>query len=137
MITEPKEMVMNIEQVGTQYRELIDEIDAVKARHKAELRELEERKAEVAEEIRLWMQETGAENVTTSTISFKLGEREFINVKDWSKFYGWIEQHGDMEYLQKRVKSTEVLAYFKDHGTLPDGVEMTREKTINHRRKGN
>jgi hypothetical protein len=122
-----KESKMNIQKLGDRYRDVIDAIDEMSARHKDEMREMKVLKQDIDAKIQTWLIVNNLEKVDTSRITLALKTKQYTNVSDWDEFYQFIEEKGDMEFLQKRAKSTEVMAYIEETGEVPPGIEITTE----------
>jgi hypothetical protein len=41
--------------------------------------------------------------------------------------FDWIKQHDAFDMMERRIKSTAVQAYIKEHGITPPGVSVFRE----------
>jgi flagellar basal body rod protein FlgF len=130
-------MTMNIEEMLDAYREALDSIDGIKARHKQELEDVTKQRDELQFLIREWMKEQGTKTASTDRLTVRLGEKTYVNVENWEDFYDFVQSENDLEFLAKKVKSTEVLNYIDEFGVVPPGVKVTTELTVNHRRKGN
>lgn len=76
------------------------------------------------------------ESVRTAHGTFFKTEEITPTAADWDAFYKWIAKTDGFEFLEKRIKRTEIKKYMEDHdGTPPPGISTLREYVVNVRRK--
>jgi hypothetical protein len=81
------------------------------------------------------LNDTKQESARTKSGTFFKQEKLTPTAADWDTFYKWIAENDAFEFLQKRIKSTEVSAYMEQHeGTPPPGVSVYREYEVHVRR---
>lgn len=51
-----------------------------------------------------------------------------VTIADDSAFFSWVREHDAMDFLERRVKSTEVQKYTAQHGEAPPGLTIFKEE---------
>jgi hypothetical protein len=51
-----------------------------------------------------------------------------VTIADDSVFFPWVKEHDALDFLERRVKSTEVQKYMKEHGAAPPGLTIFKEE---------
>jgi hypothetical protein len=125
----------DIEKLGAKYRQILDDLDELEREYKAQKKQLSEDKDVLEQYAKEFMQENQMDSLQTSRVTFSLKEQKAYKVTDWEEFYDFIIERKDPNFLQRRVKSTELDAWLEENDTLPPGVESESFIRVNHRRK--
>lgn len=80
------------------------------------------------------LNEVGADSFKTDSGTAYITTRDRASCADWGILYPWISEHGRPDMLEKRVATGTVTEYLEEHGELPPGISINREKTIAVRR---
>lgn len=51
-----------------------------------------------------------------------------VTIADDSVFFPWVQEKGALDFLERRVKSTEVQKYMAEHGEAPPGLTIFKEE---------
>ena len=108
----------------------------------------EKRKAYEAEEAKLkgdleeitnfmltCLNDGGMESVKTTEGTFFRKEKVIPQGADWDAFYKWVAKNDAFDALERRIKSTFITDYMKEHdGALPPGVNVFRQWTVGVRK---
>ena len=71
---------------------------------------------------------------TTSGVFYKQEELTPTGA-DWEAFYAWVRENNAFDFLERRIKKTEIKAYMEEHdGAIPPGVSVFREFVVRVRR---
>lgn len=75
------------------------------------------------------------ESVKTESGTFYKQEDVLPRGEDWGAFYEWVKENDAFDFLERRIKKTEVKTYMEAHdGELPPGVAVMREYVVRVRR---
>lgn len=80
------------------------------------------------------LHESGAESIRTEHGTIYTVETAKASVADWSALGEWIVKHDALDFLERRVKSSEVTNYLSEYGELPPGVNLHRELNVRIRK---
>ena len=94
------------------------------------------RKLKLIENVLLgFLNDGGMESVKTESGTFYKQEDILPRGEDWGAFYEWVKENDAFEFLERRIKKTEVKTYMESHdGELPPGVAVLREYVVRVRR---
>lgn len=53
-----------------------------------------------------------------------------VYILDQSKFADWVKSTGNLACMQMRVAKNNVLEYAEEHGSLPDGLEVSSKYAV-------
>jgi len=80
--------------------------------------------------------ERGIDNVSSKGVGTAYKSiRASASVGDWDSLFGFIQEDGAWEMLERRVNKTAVMQYKEENGDLPPGVNWSETQVINFRRK--
>jgi hypothetical protein len=75
------------------------------------------------------------ESVRTESGTFYKQEDILPRAEDWGTLYEWIKENDAFDFLEKRIKKTEVKTYMDSHDNeTPPGVAVMREWAVRVRR---
>lgn len=126
---------MDINTQMEQYCQTLDEIDEIEAAHKANIKELKQRRDDLKADLLAQMNEMGVPQIANESITLSVAEKQHANVDDWASLSEWLIDNRDLDFLYHRVKVTEVQAYLEETGELPPGINLHKELNLKHRRK--
>lgn len=53
------------------------------------------------------------------------------SASDWEAFYAWVKENDAFDFLEKRLKKSEIAAYMeRNEGSAPPGVSVLREFVV-------
>ena len=114
-----------------------DAKNAAKKKFEAEAAELEAKLDAIATELKSRAQEQGVDGFKTDYGTVSLVETMKTACADWGAFGEFLKDHDPLEFMEKRISSTAVKTYMKDHeGMLPPGVSIFKEVEARVRRAG-
>jgi hypothetical protein len=115
-------MATTEEVITTMFR-LRTKIDEAKARHKAEIAELEAPLAKMSNFILARLEEQGEQSIAIKGIGTVFKKR-FVSVScaDWDATWEYINNHKRWDLLNHAVNKTVVEAIVEETGTPPPGV---------------
>lgn len=111
-------------QVYVKIRDAIKEISAENAKR---LEKIVAQQELVANELLQRMNQRGNEGFKTEYGTVYRAETVRCSVASEETLFDWIKEHDAFDMLERRVKSTAVQAYIKEHGITPPGVNVFRE----------
>ena len=80
--------------------------------------------------------ERGIDNVSTKGVGTAYKTiRTSASVADWDELFGFIQEEGAWEMLERRVNKTAVEQFKSVHADLPPGINWSETQVINFRRK--
>jgi hypothetical protein len=82
-----------------------------------------------------YLNDGNMESVKTQSGTFYKQEDILPRAEDWGTFYEWIKENDAFDFLEKRIKKTEVKTYMEAHDNeTPPGVAVMREYVVRVRR---
>jgi hypothetical protein len=109
-------------------------ISDVTKEYDARIDALRGQQKQVGTEILRRLHERGASQTKTEAGTAFIGENMSITIADETAYGDFVLEQQDYGYYQKRAKVERVKEYMKQHdGTLPPGLTVFRELTINVR----
>jgi hypothetical protein len=125
---------MNLEQLVATYIELRDTKADLKAKAQAEIDKVDAVLNKIEAKLLAHFNETGQTSAATPSGTAYKSTRTSITVADWGSTLPWIQTNGMWQMLDRRVNKTAVEEYREAHGTLPPGLNVHDELTVNVRR---
>jgi len=119
------------------YVRIRDAKAAAKKEFDAKAVELEGKLLSIAAELKARAQAEGVEGFKTDFGTVFLTETMKTSCADWNAFGEFLKDHDPLEFMEKRISSTAVKEYMKQHeGMLPPGVSIFKEIEARVRRAG-
>lgn len=82
-----------------------------------------------------FLQENNVTSVRTNDGTFYKEESIIPTGADWGAFYEWVKENDAFDFLERRIKKTEVKTYMDTHdGHVPPGVSVFREYVVRVRK---
>lgn len=125
-----------LDQVVGRYVATRDEIKELKARHSAEVKPLQERLDKLGGMLDNYFQQTGVKNIGTESGTAYHYVRPSASLADPKIFMDYVTETKSFELLDKRANVTACMAFTKQHGGLPPGVNLSLNRKIGVRRPG-
>ena len=89
----------------------------------------------VATELKTRAQAEGVKGFKTEFGTVYMATAFKTSCQDWGVFYKWIEETGNLDFLERRISSAKVQDYMSEHnGELPPGVSVFKELEARVRR---
>ena len=129
-------MDVSVDKLVSAYIKMRDERDRIKRVMEQQIDEIEKEMAVVNGELLAVCKETGADSFRTpyGTAYRTLKERYWTN--DWESFHKFMQSHGAMELLERRIHQTNMKQFLEENPDLhPAGLQRDREYQITIRRK--
>lgn len=124
-----------IQDVIQAYIHLRDKVDEIKKRQTEELRPLRDKMATLEGWLLNQMQESGASSFSCEFGTAFQSVRTSSKVEDWEEALAFIRKEELWHMLERRVAKTAVEEYLEANGELPPGISVSRDMTVNIRRK--
>ena len=124
-------MTITIEQLVAVDRKMNDALTELQEKMDA----IEVQRKEVRSAILDMMKEQGVDSLRTKigTVTRTIKERYWTN--DWSSLHQYINEHGAVDLLEKRIHQTNMKAWIEDHqADYPPGLNMDREYSVTIRK---
>lgn len=104
--------------------------------YEAKDKELSAQLKQVEQELTRRAQAEGVEGFKTEHGTTYLDTSVKASIRDDTAFFAWIKQHDAFDFLERRVKGSEVKKYIENHeGALPPGIDVFKEITTKVRSK--
>ena len=116
------------------YVKLRDEKDAIKKRHSAELKPLNDKMFKLENWLLTQLQAQNANSMNTPHGTCYQSKRTSSKVQDWDEILTFIRENDLWHVLERRVSKSAIEEYVEAHGELPPGVSLTTEIVCNIRR---
>jgi hypothetical protein len=124
--------------LGARVEQYIKLRDVIKAKEKAQKEELKPFK-ETLEKLSVYLlahiNQLGADSLSSPAGTVYRSERKTASLADPEAFMTWVITQGQWDLLVRKASDKAVEDFLTEHGTLPPGVNFSRENTINVRRK--
>ena len=80
------------------------------------------------------MQEQGLETVRSDAGTAYISVKTRASSADWTATWAWLAEHGRLDMLEKRLSAKAVADFEEESGSLPPGVNLSREREVTVRR---
>ena len=130
------ESEISIEKIVAAYIKIRDTKDGITSTYKAQVAELDEQMTVLKHKLVEVSKETGVTSFSTpaGTAYRTVKDRYWTN--DWESFYKFVQDHGAMGLLEKRIHQTNMKEFLENNpGEEPMGLNIDREYDITIRRK--
>ena len=123
-----------IEQVTKKYLQLRDQKAEVKARHKQELKPIEEAMEKIEAWFLKWFEKNGGDSIKIRGVGTPYTTiAESYTVADRDAYLDYVAEQGAWELLDVRVNKTAAREFKNEHSDLPPGVNYSAVKKVNVR----
>lgn len=109
------------------YVKIRDAIKKINAENAERLSKITEQHELVANELLQRMNQRGNDGFKTEYGTVYKAETVRCSIASEETLFDWIKQHDAFDMMERRIKSTAVQAYIKEHGITPPGVSVFRE----------
>jgi predicted secreted Zn-dependent protease len=126
---------LSVNELVGAYRKLRDAIAEHEEAHANTIKELRDKLELVTDELLTVCNEQDMDSIRTpsGTVSRRVQTRYWTN--DWGAMYGFIEEHGAMHLLQKRLHNENVKQFLEENpDVLPAGLQAERKFVISVRK---
>lgn len=126
---------LSVNELVAAYRKLRDAIAEREEAHAAEIKDLKDKMELVTDELLTVCNEQDMDSIRTpsGTVSRRVQTRYWTN--DWGSMYDFIEEHGAMHLLQKRLHNENVKQFLEENpDVLPAGLQAERKFVISVRK---
>lgn len=126
---------LSVNELVAAYRKLRDAIAEREEAHAAEIKDLKDKMELVTSELLTVCNEQDMDSIRTpsGTVSRRVQTRYWTN--DWGSMYDFIEEHGAMHLLQKRLHNENVKQFLEENpDVLPAGLQAERKFVISVRK---
>lgn len=134
MAADVKETVVNIDTVIKSYITLRDQLDELKAAHKAQLAPINAKMEKIEGWLQNQLQSQGLQNFKGASGVAFLKNVTQATVADWDTTLPFIIEHELWPMLERRVSKSVVEDYVETHGEVPPGVNYERSIIVQVRR---
>jgi hypothetical protein len=107
------------------YLKLREKKKTVEDRHKEELAPYKEAMNKIENELLRQMNEGNLENLKSDVGTAYVATRSSATVADWDAF---------LDFLERRVSKVAAEEFLEEHASLPPGVSIARDTTVNIRK---
>lgn len=122
------------EQVIEAYTKLRDKRAELKKEYEAADAALKDKIAKLDAWLLETMQSVGTDQLKgNGSIAFKSVVTK-AGCEDWGEFWNFCANAHRLDMLEKRVSVKSVTEYLKEHGSLPPGISVRQEVTVNVRK---
>lgn len=116
------------------YRKIRDARSDLKREYEERDGKLKEQLETIEHHLMALLNEDGASSVKTEFGTIYTSETAKVSVADWGALAEWIRENDALEFLEQRVRATEVNNYLEQHKELPPGVNLYRERNVRVRK---
>lgn len=107
-----------------------DEIDAMKEKHKLELKPFEDLKNKLIGEMLSFLDSTGQKSAKTAEGIATVLVRHTAVCTDPDEFINFVRENDAYELMDRRANATACRDYAEEHGSLPPGVKINSMRTV-------
>jgi hypothetical protein len=132
--TSEQTQAIKMDDLVERYIKLRDKKAEIEARHKAELRPLNDAMAQVEQFLLGQLQNLGVESVKTRYGTPYITKHTSVTTEDKTEFFGFCKDNDLWELADVRPSKTGVLGYMDEKGTLPPGLKYAEAKVLNIKR---
>jgi hypothetical protein len=126
---------MDVERMVKVYLKLREARSELKHKYDEEDGKLKQKQELLEGQFLAFLNSSNVDSFRTSLGTVYKQENMIPTAADWSAIYAWIKKHDAFEFLERRLKKTEVAAYMEEHeGSPPPGVNVMREYEVRIRR---
>lgn len=125
---------MNIEALVEQYIKVRDRIEALKAKHKAELEPFEAVLEKIEGVMLEHFQTTGQESAKTAAGTAYRQKQTSATVADRPAFMQWLQDTNRWDCADVRAGKTAITEYIDEHEAPPPGINYSARYKVNFRR---
>ena len=116
------------------YLQIRDKKAELAKRHKEEMAPYNQALNRIETELMKSMSQEDLSNLKTEEGTAYITTRSAAKIADWDEFIRFVLSYGAVEFLERRVSKEAVEAWLEEHESLPPGVSITREQTVNIRK---
>lgn len=128
-------MAVNWEKIVKVHKKIKAALDEKRKAYEAEEAKLKGDLEEITNFMLTCLNDGGMESVKTTEGTFFRKEKVIPQGADWDAFYKWVAKNDAFDALERRIKSTFITDYMKEHdGALPPGVNVFRQWTVGVRK---
>lgn len=106
----------------------------LKARFDAEDEALKQKMALIENVLLQEMRDSSTQAINTTEGTAYISTETRAAVADWPAFLDWAMQRNATEFFEQRVRRSAVENFFEETGSLPPGVNLSREYVIRVRK---
>lgn len=126
---------VDVNRLARVYIRIRDAKQAATSAYEAEDRKFKEKLKMIENVLLSYLNDGNIESVRTEEGVFYKQQDILPRGEDWGAFYEWVKENDAFDFLERRIKKTEVKTYMESHdGELPPGVSVMREYVVRVRR---
>ncbi len=126
---------MEISKVVEIYIQLRDKKAEIKAEYDAKVSGIDATLGKAEAALLKHFQENGdIESIKTPFGTAYKSKRRSITMADWDTYFPWLQANGNWHMLERRAAKKAVEEYLEAEGTMPPGLNLVEEITLNVRR---
>lgn len=112
------------------------QIRALKAEHAAALKPLQDEFETICGKLLAYIKHVGVQTLATDSGTIYQTTRNSASLADRKIFKEWVTATGEIGLLDLKVNANAAIAYAKENGALPPGVNLNVEKKLGVRSPG-
>ena len=131
-----------METLARVWRKMEDKLDEIAAKAAKDAKVIKEQQAKVSAALNKAMLDLKQSKATTAAGEIERKPQRKVSGKDWAAIYKFVHEHKAFSLLHKRLSSTFVEEWMKEHqdaegnAEVPPGVSVFTEYTINVKKPG-
>lgn len=128
-------VLMTAEQINEKYIALRNRKKDIEARHKAELKPLNDVMDQLEVLMLQFLQANGMKSVSTEAGTSFIVTRRSYKITDRDDFRSWCEVNGRTDFLEARPAKTAIDEYLEAGNPLPPGLDTSSDVAVQFRTK--
>lgn len=130
------ELEVPIDKIVDTYIKIRDKKDALTNQYKQDAAALDEEMAVLKHKLVEISKDTGVTSFSTPTATAFRTVKTRYWTNDWESFYGFLQEHGAMQLLEKRIQQSNMKDFMEQNPDKhPPGLNIDSEYDITIRRK--
>lgn len=125
---------MDYDKMVRVYIKMRDARTKLKREYDAEDQKIKDQMAVIEAAFLESLNESNTQSMKTASGTAYIAETTKASIADWGALAPWIRENDALEFLEQRIRASQVTAYLEEYKELPPGVNLYRERNVRIRK---